>query len=319
MARTYPLFLAAALAATLLPWSRASAQQKLEVPEITVGVLPIAPHAPVFAAQKLGYFDQEGLKVQLQFGQGGAALLPLVFQGQMQIVNIPVATGLQAREQNLDVVMIGPGTYEAKRQPPGQTATIVKADLKIERLSDLAGKTIAVNVINSVNWLYNRAMLTKAGVDLKTVTYVELPFPNMVDAVTNGQAAAAAIVQPFLFFATSGGKTRVLAYDFLEVQPGAQISGFATSRKWAEADPKTLAAFESALARATDYMTANPSKAIDMVAEYTHSKPEIIEQAGLPSWSKKLDAADLDQQMQLMVKYRLLQKPQDVRKLIWAE
>src|ERR1700730_4507210 len=158
----------------MLGLSRAE-QPKPELAEIQVGILPIAAHTPIFAAQELGYFAEGGLKVVTQFSVGGAALLPLLIQGQMQIGNVPISTVLQARALTLDVVIIGPGTYVEKSQPPAQTATIVKADSKIERLSDLAGKTIAVNVINSVNWLYNRALLQKARIDLKTVTYVELP------------------------------------------------------------------------------------------------------------------------------------------------
>jgi NitT/TauT family transport system substrate-binding protein len=319
MLRKLHLFLAKGLLTALLLPTLSSAQPGgLEVSEVQVGILPIAVHAPVFAAQQLGYFDQEGLKVVTQFSVGGAALLPLVIQGQMQIGNIPISTGLLARAQNLDVVMIGPGTYIEKSNPPGQTATIVKSGSKIERLSDLAGKKIAVNVINSVNWLYSRALLDKSGVDLKAVSYVELPFPNMVDMVVNGQVDAAAIVQPFLFFGTSGGKVKTLGYDILDVQPGAQISGFAVSRKWANANPRTLAAFERAVARAVDHLMANDEQAVPLLAKFTNSKPEVIKGTGVPSWTNELSVSDIEMQMQLMVKQGLLKKPQDVRELIWV-
>src|SRR4029078_5484143 len=226
----------------------------------------------------------------IQFSGGGAELVPLLIQGQMQIAHVPVSAVLQARERNLDVVMIGPGTYVEKSQPPGQTATIVKADSKIERLSDLAGKKIAVPVINSVNWLYNRAQLQKAGVDPKTVTYVELPFPNMLDAVLNGYVDAASIVQPFLYFGTSTGKVRVLGYDILDVQPGAQVAGFTVSRKWALSNPRTLAVFRHAVARAFDYLTANDAEAVKIITKFTKTKPEVIAGTGLPSWSNELSA-----------------------------
>jgi NitT/TauT family transport system substrate-binding protein len=241
-----------------------------------------------------------------------------VIQGQLQIGHVPVSTLLQARARNLDVVMVGPGIYIEKSAPPAQTATIVRADSKIAKLSDLAGKKIAVNVINSVNWLYSRELLDKAGVDLKTVTYLELPFPNMVDAVVNGQVDAAAIVQPFLFFGRSGGKVRVVGYDLLDVQPGVQVAGFATSRKWATANAKTLAGFERAVARAVDYLHANEAEAKQLAVKFTKAKPEVIEGAGLPSWSNDISVSNLETQMRLMVKHGLLAKPVDVRELIWA-
>jgi NitT/TauT family transport system substrate-binding protein len=312
------LAIAFAVSATLSPAASNAQSAKLETPEITVGILPIAAHTPVFAAQELGYFAEEGLKVTTQFSVGGAALLPLVIQGQMQIGNIPISTGLQARAQNLDIVMIGPGTYVEKRQPPAQTATIVKANGPIANLGDLAGKKIAVNVINSVNWLYNREMLAKAGVDVKTVTYIELPFPNMMDAVVNGQVDAAATVQPFLFFGTSSGKVKAIGYDLLDVQPGAQASGFAVSRKWALANPHTLAAFERSVARAVDYLQQSEAQAVPLVIKFTRSKPEVVAGTGVPSWSNELSPGMIDVQMRLMVKHGLLQKPLDVRDIIWS-
>ena len=311
-------FLAVALTLATLSLSGALAQdKKLEISEIKVGILPIAVHAPVFAAQELGYFEEEGLKVTTQFSVGGAALLPLVIQGQMHIGNVPISTALQARAQNLDIVMIGPGTYIEKSKAPGQTATIVNASAKINKLEDLAGKKVAVNVINSVNWLYNRALLEKAGVNLKTVTYVELPFPNMVDAVVHGHVDAAAIVQPFLHFGNASGKVRVIGYDFLDVQPALQVSGFAVSRRWAQSNPNTLAAFERAVARAVDYLMADEVKARPLIAKFTKSKPEVIEGSGVPSWTNELSVANIDAQMQLMVKHGLLSKPQNIDSLIW--
>lgn len=312
------LSIAFAVAAALLPTTSVAQSTKLETSEVQVGILPIAAHVPVFAAQELGYLSEEGLKVVTQFSVGGAALLPLVIQGQMQIGNIPISTGLQARSRNLDVVMIGAGTYIEKMRAPGQTATIVKADSKIAKLSDLNGKKVAVNVINSVNWLYNRAMLENAGADLKTVTYLELPFPNMIDAVVNGQVDAAAIVQPFLFFGRSSGKVRIVGYDLLDVQPGVQVSGFAVSRKWAMANPRTLAAFERAVARAVDYLMANETQAKQIVVKFTKAKPEVIEGAGLPSWTNEITVANVEKQMDLMVKHGLLPKRQDVSELIWT-
>lgn len=302
-------------------WSSTAAAAQDAKPvlnEVHVGILPIAPHLPFFAAQKLGYFAKEGIKAVPQFGAGGAALLPLLIQGQLQVGQVPISTVLQARAHNFDVVMVGPGTYIAKSAVPGQTATIVRADSPIHNLQDLSGKKVAVNVINSVNWLYNRAMLENAWVDLNKVTYVELPFPNMIDAVANGSVDAAAIVQPFLYFGLNSKKVKVLAYDFLKVQPGVQISGFTVSRKWAKANPKTLAAFERAIAHAVNYLDQHEDKARLLLAEFTHSKASVVEGAGLPSFSNHLSADNINKQMQLMIKHGLLKEKQDVTKLIWA-
>jgi NitT/TauT family transport system substrate-binding protein len=306
----------AGLALALMPSFASAEAAKLEVNEVRVGILPIAVQTPIFSAQELGYFAQEGLKVTTQFGESGAALLPLAIQGQLQIVNIPISTGLQARAQKLDIVMIGPGTVMEMHPTAG---TIARAGSSIHQLSDLTGETIAVNVINSVNWLYNRALLEKAGVDLKTVKYVELPFTSMTDAVINGSVDAAATSQPFLYLATKTGKITVLGRDLYDVQPNVQVSGFAVARKWAQANPHTLAAFERALARAVDYMMADGKHAVPLIAKFTKTDPKLIEEAGLPSWSNELSVSNVNTQMQLMIRHGLLKQPIDVNALIWKD
>lgn len=306
------------LLTTLIPQGSFAQQAALETSEVRVGILPIAAHAPIFAAQELGYFESEGLKVATEFSVGGAALLPLVIQGQMQIANIPVSTGLLARAQNLDVVMIGPGTYTGKVKSPGDTALVVKADSGITRPADLSGKKIAVNVINSVNWLYAAALLEKYGVDPKSVSFVELPFPNMVDAVVAGHVDVAVVTQPFLHFGAAGGKVRPIAYHFEEVQPGVEISGFAVSRKWATGNPRTLAAFERAVSRAVDYLMGSEERAIPILAQFTKMKPEVIRKTGVPSWTNELSRTNMTEQMRLMIRHGLLEKAQDVGKLIWS-
>lgn len=308
--------LMAGLALALMPSFASAEAAKLEVNEVRVGILPIAVQTPIFSAQELGYFAQEGLKVTTQFGESGAALLPLAIQGQLQIVNIPISTGLQARAQKLDIVMIGPGTVMEMHPTAG---TIARAGSSIHQLSDLTGKTIAVNVINSVNWLYNRALLEKAGVDLKTVKYVELPFTSMTDAVINGSVDAAATSQPFLYLATKTGKITVLGHDLYDVQPNVQVSGFAVARKWAQANPHTLAAFERALARAVDYMMADGKHAVPLIAKFTKTDLKLIEEAGLPSWSNELSVSNVNTQMQLMIRHGLLKQPIDVNALIWKD
>ena len=52
--------------------------------EITVGVIPIADVAPAYLGVDNGFFRDEGLNVNLQPIEGGAAVIPAVAKGDVQ-------------------------------------------------------------------------------------------------------------------------------------------------------------------------------------------------------------------------------------------
>ncbi|MCA0347183.1 MAG: ABC transporter substrate-binding protein, partial [Actinobacteria bacterium] len=77
-----------------------------ELTKVIVGVLPIAPAAAVQLGIDEGIFEKHGLDVELQLGDGGAALLPAVSSGSMQFaVGNPLSV-LTAASQGLDMRIV---------------------------------------------------------------------------------------------------------------------------------------------------------------------------------------------------------------------
>ncbi len=286
-----------------------------ETSNLKIGVIPIAGVTPIFAAQKLGYFQEEGLTVTLETSSGGAASLPLVAQGGLQISNAPPVSVILANTQRFDFAMLGP-SLDGEATSPDQTAVLASKASGVSKLSDLQGKKVAVNTINSVNWLYNRALLEKAGVDLKTVTYVEVPFPSMIDALTNGSVDAIDVPQPFFFIAEQTGKVKTLGYTFSDVQPSVPITAYAATQKFVDDNPRTVAGFERAMKRAVEYMRANEGEAKKLVAEYTGAKPELVAQIPLHKWSTELSPDGIQKTAELMLKEGLIKKKVDVKEFI---
>jgi len=282
-----------------------------ETKALKIGVIPIAGVTPIFAAQKLGYFQQEGLDVTLETSSGGAASLPLVAQGGLQISNAPPVSVILANAQRFDFRMLAP-SLDGASQSPDQTAVLASKTSGVKTLADLAGKKVAVNTINSVNWLYNRALLDKAGVDLKTVTYVEVPFPSMIDALTNGSVDAIDVPQPFFYIAEQTGKVTTLGYTFSDVQPSVPITAYAATEKFVDDNPRTIAAFERAMTRAVEYMRGNESEAKKLVAEYTKASPDLVAKIPLNVWSTELSAEGIQKTADLMLKEGMIKEKVNV-------
>lgn len=288
---------------------------KPETTELTVGVIPIAGLTPINAAVEEGFFEEEGLDVTLETSAGGAASLPLVAQGDLQISNAPPVSVILGQEQGFDFKILPPA-LDAKDENPGQTAVVVRTEDGLEGLADLEGKKVAVNTINSVNWLYNRQLLKQAGVDLDSVTYVEVPFPSMIDALLNGSVDAIDVPQPFHHIALENGDTEVLGYTFVDVQPGMHVTAFAASEAWIADNPNTLAAFQRAITRGVEFMEADEEAAREAIVAYTGADAELVAQVPIDSWSTEISIDNIQQTIDLMAEEGLIEEPMDAATIV---
>jgi NitT/TauT family transport system substrate-binding protein len=303
-----------ALMALALSSSLAAAQP--ETSKLRVSAVPIAGFTPIYAADKLGYFKQEGLEVTIDRAAGGAQTVPLLVQGTLQLAVTPFVSAALANQQGFNLRVIPPSLDE-KRSIPGQTAQIVLADSAIKSPSDLKGKRVAVNTINSVNWLYDRAFVRSKGkIDPGEVQYTEVPFPSMVDTLLRGSVDAINVPQPFHHIATATGKVRVLGYPFVETQPGLHIAPYAGSAAWLDANPKTVKAFVSAMDRAVEHLRSNPQEAKKLIAEFTGAKPELVAVIPIDDWSTMLAVEDVQKTLQVMKQEGVLKKELNAKDMI---
>jgi NitT/TauT family transport system substrate-binding protein len=289
--------------------------QAPETPKLRVSTIPIAGMVPIHAANKLGYFRDAGLEVSVEFVAGGAQTVPLLVQGTFQFANTPAVSAALANVQGFNIRLVPP-TLDDKSSAPGQTASLVKSGGGVESVADLKGKRVAVNTINSVNWLYDRAFLRKRGLDPSQVTYVEIPFPSMMDALVRGSVDAINVPQPFHRIAVNTSQARVLGYPFVEVQPGLHITAFGAHAPWLDANPNTVRAFVGAMNKAVQYLRAHPSETKDMIAEFTKSKRDLVEQIPVDDWSTELSVANVEGILKVMQQEGMLKKPVEAKSLI---
>lgn len=293
-----------------------NAQAAPETSKLRIAAVPIAGFTPIYTADKLGYFKEEGLEVTIDKAAGGAQTLPLLVQGTLQLAVTPVVSVALANQQGFNLRILPPALDE-KRTSPGQTAQIVLASSSINTPADLKGKRVAVNTINSVNWLYDRAFVRgKGGIDPAQVQYTEVPFPSMVDTLLRGFVDAINVPQPFHHIAVATGKVRVLGYPFVETQPGLHIAPYAGTAAWLDANPNTVKAFVNAMSKAVVYMRGNPKEAKRLITEFTGAKPEMVEAVPMDDWSMTLSADDVEKTLQLMKREGVLKKDLKAEEMI---
>lgn len=296
-----------------------SPQQPLQT-SIQFGTLKSSVFAPLYAADELGFFKKQGLtNVQLVPASTGATLLQLLVQGQLQFSIATPDQAINAQSQRLGVSILKSPSETAELTAPDQTAILVKKDSPIQSIKDLVGKKVGVNAIKGENWIFDGAMFKKAGVNPTSITSVVVPFPNMLDALTNGSADAVVDSQPFVQVALATGNVRVLTYPFLDVKPGIVLTEYVTSSSWAKSHASTVKAVQKALQEGVAYLQQNRARALAFIAQYTGAPTAVVNAAGLPRFrTADLQPADLQYEMNLMVSEGVISSPVNLNQIFWS-
>lgn len=284
-----------------------------EIAEITVGTLPIADVAAVHLAINEGFFADEGLTVTPEVMQGGAAAIPALQGGDLDIAFGAWPSFLVANQQGIELRAVSDGVAAVA----GFTEYLALPDSGLEgNPAGLAGKTIALNTLGNVGELTLRALLADAGVDYSEVTPVEVPFPEMGAALEGGSVDAIFAVEP----GVSGNKGNLGAVVVSEAYPdeleGFPVAGFFVTAEFAEQNPNTVAAFARAVQAAADMLNDDPQLRIDTVLTFTELPEALLENVTFPEFKGVLDVASVERVYETMLEYEMIEEGLDVGSLV---
>lgn len=252
-----------------------------------------------------GFFEQEGLEVEVQPSQGGAEAIPAIVSGDVQVAGSNAVSVLLAAAQGVDLRIIAPGTFA--RPEKDFSAIMVSKDGPIRRPEDLEGKRLAVNTLKNVTEVTAREALAKEGVDPSSLRLTELPFPEMAQAVAKGDADAAFLIEPFVTTAKNEG-LRVLASPYNDTQPGLQVGSYVAQAGFAEENAEVVEGFANGVARTAEAIEEDPEQFRGFLPEASELPAEAAKAVTLPQWRAENDRESLELLAQLMVKYGLTEQ-----------
>lgn len=283
--------------------SSGGGENGLEKDSLKVGILTIGDMVPFWAAEKQGYFQAEGLKVEQQEAAGGAAIQPAVQSGDLDLGWSNVVSVVLAKANNLDFKFLGGGAFLGPKHYRNQ-AILVKKGSPITDPKQLEGKTIGVNTLNNINHLSMEAYLTSVGVDPESVKFLELGNPNTVEGLEAGRVDAVTANEPFVTIGLKTGVAEALVYNPFEAfgkEPF--LAGFVSTPKWLEENPKTAAAFTRAVDKGIEWVEQNPEGAEKLLVENTEIKPDLAGKI-VPSLPKQqIEATDIEPWIDAAEKY----------------
>jgi NitT/TauT family transport system substrate-binding protein len=280
----------------------------LEKPSLTIGVLPVADSAPFYLALDRGFFRDEGLTIDVQPAANGGDTVTKLVGGSFDIGIASYPAFYAAQAKRVADLAIAADAYQSR---PGHCVLLTTARSPIKNVADIPGKKIAVSGRGTVSDLSLMSALKVLNLDYSKIQWVEASFPNMGGLLQTDAVDGMLAIEPFITKAEKDfGATRVL--DTFE-GPTADFpqSGWGLLRKFVNDNPKTVAAFQRAMAKGAD-LAQNRAEVEPVLIKYTKVDKDTAALLTLSTYPKTLEPRRLQRPADLMAEFNVIPKRQSL-------
>ena len=256
-----------------LPMHQVYAQNKLEKTKVSIAVggKNLFYYLPLTIAERLGYFKDEGLDVEISDFPGGAKALQALVGGSADVVSgaYEHTINMQAKGQNIQAFVL------QGRAPQIVLAYSTKNMPNYQSLADLKGKKIGVTAPGSSTSMMASFVLAKAGIKASDVSFIGVGAgPGAVAAMRSGQLDAICNLDPVITMLLEKNDIKVISDTRTLKETKAVYGGnmpaavLYTQRSFIEKNPNTTQALTNAIVRALKWLDqAGPSDIVKTVPE----------------------------------------------------
>jgi NitT/TauT family transport system substrate-binding protein len=264
-----------------------TANGALEKTAIKVSVVTTIDSAPFWIAQENGYFKAEGLDVTGDVAATGDKSMTKAISGEADIAATTYTLLFVAKSHNAaDLRLVA----DASSASPQSNEILTLPTSPVKHIEDLAGHKVAITSRNAPSDILTRSVLKDHNIDPDTVNWVQLSQPSMAAALQHGDVDAVYQAEPY----ATQASTKVGAYSIADVASGATLDfpivGFVATGKWVQDNPKTMAAFQRAMDKATRTATADRAQVERMAVKYGKVEADVAALMKLPNFHASLDA-----------------------------
>lgn len=230
-----------------------------------------APLWAVYAAVHKGFFIGEGLDLELNFGQSGAAVTQQLTGGSLDVaLSVGITDPIHAIDKGAPLALI--------RIVGNAAPYVLISKGEFKSIKELKGKTISAGAPNDITTVYLERMLVANGLKKGDYEIVSAGVAAARYAALKAGVSDAAVVLPPLNFQAAAAGYSILGYaaDYVKDLP---FTGMAVHRTWASAHipvvKRVLAATDKSVAWLAD--PAHREEAIELLVEVAHSTRENAE------------------------------------------
>ena len=299
--------------------SKPSSSGKGGTTTVQFGYVPYADDAPLFLGIDKGFFRARGLDVKPVPAPSPTPVVANLVSGKQQFGFVTVNVLINAIAHHIPIKCVS--VVDGNQSPiPSHDSSVLLAapGSGVTSIGQLAGKTVAVVQLNSLNSVNVQALVAKAGGDPTSVHLISLPFPQMPQALKSGRVAAAIVVSPFSATALSDG-ARPLSHPNSEMFPNGTITCIASSTSYIKGHPAQVKGWQAAIAQSTKYAKSHQSAMRSTLTHYLDLSPAAAQHAVLgTNWDTTFNTASAQKQEALLKKFGALSDAVPVSQLFYV-
>ncbi|PZA10446.1 hypothetical protein DNX69_13815 [Rhodopseudomonas palustris] len=220
--------------------------------------VPNIGYLPLYVGQKMGFFEQEGLNVEINYSQGDSVTIQAINTGQAQVMSGTPEALIHSYEKGLHGVLF----YQIYRRLIYSVA--VPEGGKIDSPASLAGKTIGVASMGSTGLIIAKIVAKDAGIDPASLKFLPVGTgQRAISALKDGQVDALSLWDAaYAQIETAAPDTKLTYWrppSLSKVGDGGYFTTWDTIQKM----PNALAHFTRAIQKSLAAIHDQPTKALD--------------------------------------------------------
>jgi NitT/TauT family transport system substrate-binding protein len=287
----------------------AATSSSIEKHSLVIATGPTASSAGLYVAQREGFFRNAGLNVKIVSVGSGAGVTASLLNGSIDVLNGAYAGFIEAQVHGAGRFHILSDGYAGA---PSVDEIVVLPGSGLTTPQQLAGKTIAVNALNSIAALLVSSALESVGVSPATVHLVAIPFPAMPAALEAHRIDAAYLAEPYL----TQTEVQVGGEGLIDVNSGATkdfaIDGYVATVAWCKKYPKTAAAVAQAIDHGQAIADTNRPLVESVLHQYTSISTQTAAIMSFGDFPTTVDAVHLQRVPNLMQSFGQLKGHFDI-------
>lgn len=253
---------------------------------INFGAIPSGSAILVYIAQDQGFFEKNGLAVNIKDYPTGIGTTDALLAREVEIAwaaELPLIRKAFAQKEIR--------AFAVSSRFDDQYLFGLR-DRGIESLSDLNGKTIGIPK-NTIAEFYLARLLEANNLDIKDVRLADVPPPQSQNALASSTIEGVVTWEPFSSQIKKQFADRVAAWPIQRSQPGYGI--MMAKPDWLEDNQETVARFLKSLVLAEDFLIRNPAEAKKILKTRIAYDDDFLE----TFWSENQFFLSLDQSLVL--------------------
>jgi NitT/TauT family transport system substrate-binding protein len=282
---------------------------------LRIAVIPSEIAAGAYYANDLGYFKSAGVDAQISSLQNGSAITAAVLSGAIDVGFSNTLSLIVAHDKGLPVTaLLGTDVHRASDATNGILAVLRTSP--VHAAKDLTGKTVGVSSLSNTTFYALRTWIDRNGGDSKTVRYVEIPIPQMAEAVLAGRVDAGTMDAANINSERARADLRRVASTYDAIAQRFMAGAWFSSTAWPQKNAEAASRFVAAMRKASVWANAHPADAVKIFVKYSRFTEADLLSAPRPYFATDTPPAILQPVIDVAAQYGAIKSTFPARDLI---